>query len=112
MLDARFKIPENLGPQTERWFVEVCSGYELQEHHLRLLSLACRCWDRIEEARKAIETHGATYIDRFHQPKCRPEIAIERDAITQFARLIRELDIDNEPASDRNRPPALQSNRR
>ena len=112
MLDTRFQIPENLSPQTERWFIQVCDEYELQEHHRRLLSMACRCWDRCEEARKAIETHGPTFFDRFHQPKCRPEIGIERDAMTQFARLIRELDIDHEPVSDRSRPPALRSNRR
>tara|TARA_B100000780_G_scaffold122043_1_gene85583 strand:+ start:300 stop:638 length:339 start_codon:yes stop_codon:yes gene_type:complete len=112
MLDTRFQIPENLSPQTERWFIQVCDEYELQEHHIRLLSMACRCWDRCEEARKAIETHGSTFVDRFHQPKCRPEIGIERDAMTQFARLIRELDIDHEPVSDRSRPPALRSNRR
>ncbi|MEJ7714176.1 MAG: hypothetical protein WKF40_00095 [Thermoleophilaceae bacterium] len=52
----------------------------------------------------ALAQHGTTYTDRFGQPRARPEVNIERDARIAFARLLRELDLDGEPAPD-PRPP-------
>lgn len=72
--------------------------FELGDHHVRLLTLAAQAWDRAEEAREALAEHGTTYTDRFGQPRARPEVAIERDARLAFARLLRELDLDGEPA--------------
>lgn len=86
--------PRHLEPATRRWFAAVCTEYELEEHHLRLLTLAGEAWDRCEAARKAIAELGLTYLDRFGAPRARPEVAIERDSRVAFARLIRELDLD------------------
>ena len=55
---------------------------------------------------------GTTFIDRFGQPRARPEIAIERDSTIAFARLTRELDLDAGSPSLAAQPPALVSNRR
>lgn len=61
-------------------------------------------------ARAVLDAEGAVFLDRYNQPKARPEVAIERDSRVLFARLVRELDLDFHGASDR--PPALLSNRR
>jgi len=71
----------------------------LEEHHVRLLTLAAEAWDRAQEARVALAQHGTTYTDRFGQPRARPEVNIERDARIAFARLLRELDLDGEPGT-------------
>lgn len=71
--------------------------YELEEHHVRLLSLAGEAWDRGQGAREALAKHGVVYRDRFGCPRPRPEIAIERDSRLGFARLLRELDLEGEP---------------
>jgi phage terminase small subunit len=84
----------------------------LEEHHVRLLTLAATAWDRAAAAREVIDREGAVYVDRFGQPKARPEIAIERDAVTALARLVRELDLDCEPVATGRRPPPLHSNNR
>jgi hypothetical protein len=89
----------------------VVNGYELDEHHVRLLQLAAEAWDRAEEAREALAQHGNVYNDRFGSPRARPEIAIERDSRLAFARLLRELDLDAEPPPDASRPPVLRSMR-
>lgn len=86
--------PEHLKLPTKRWFSSVVDEFDLAEHHIKLLTLACDAWDRAVSAREAIATHGLTFEDRFGAPHSRPEIAIERDSRIGFARLIRELGLD------------------
>jgi phage terminase small subunit len=107
---GNFMVPKHLKKATRKWFESVMSHYELEEHHIRLLTLACEAWERAQEARVMLKKRGMVYIDRFNAPKARPEVAIERDASILFARLVRELDLDFESSADM-RPPALKSNR-
>ena len=78
------QAPEHLKQTTAEWWESVSSEYDLEPHHLRLLTLAAECWDRCQQAREAIAEHGTTYQDRFNQPKARPEVAIERDSRLAF----------------------------
>jgi P27 family predicted phage terminase small subunit len=107
---AELQPPEHLRIETAAWFASVLKEYELDSHHVRLLTKACEAWDRSEQAREAIAKHGLTYEDRFGAPRARPECAIERDSRLAFARLVHELGLDvaspNEP-----RPNALRANR-
>ena len=112
MLDQSNHPPDHLSPETSAWFSGVASQYQLENHHVKLLTLAAEAWDRAQSARLALQEYGLIYYDRFSQPKSRPETAILRDSVTTFARLLRELDLDCEAPTDRSRPPALQSNRR
>jgi phage terminase small subunit len=107
----RWKAPAHLAPGTRKWFATVVRDYELEEHHVRLLTAAGEAWDRMQEARAVIAKDGMTYQDRFNQPKARPEIAIERDSRLGFARLLRELALDVS-APDDSRPPVLGAGRR
>jgi phage terminase small subunit len=102
--DQSKKAPVHLRPATAGWFEDVASTYQLEAHHLRLLTLAAEAWDRCVQAREALAEHGLTYTDRFDQPRARPEVAIERDSRIGFARLLRELALDVEPPAD-CRPP-------
>ena len=106
------KPPRHLRPATRRWFSTVVSLYELEEHHVRLLTLAAQAWDRCEQAREALAEHGLTCTDRYGTPKARPEVQIERDSRLAFARLLRELDLDADVMPEPSRPPAIRSNRR
>ena len=77
---------------------------------MRLLTLASEAWDRGQQARKLLATHGLVYVDRFGAPRARPEVAIERDSRLAFARLLRELDLDIDPPTNVIvRPPMLRS---
>lgn len=106
----RPKPPTHLRTATRQWWQSVVDEYELEPHHVRLLTLAAESWDRCAEAREALAEHGTTYTDRFGQPRARPEVNIERDARIAFARLVRELALDvNEPAGDL-RPPGIRGN--
>ena len=104
--------PDHLRAPTREWFTSVVSDYQLEQHHIRLLTLAAESWDRCVEAREALAEHGLVYTDRFGSPRARPEIAVERDNKTVFARLLRELDLDIDPPPTPSRAPALRSNRK
>lgn len=102
------RAPQHLQKATRAWWKSVAEDYFLEPHHIRLLTLAAEAWDRTEEARKAVEKYGLTYIDRFDQPRARPEVSIERDSRLAFARLLRELDLDVDPPASASRPPAIR----
>jgi len=98
--------PAHLRPETQAWWLHVVQSWELDQHHVRLLTLAAEAFDRAVEARQVLERKGLTYKDRFGQPKPRPEVAIERDSRIAFARLVRELDLDVDgPPEERRLPP-------
>jgi phage terminase small subunit len=111
--EANHAPPDHLSPAMKAWWRSVLADFELDEHHRFLLESAAGAWDRMTEARAAIAEHGLTYVDDRGAPKARPEVAIERDARIAFARLVRELDLDEAPPPEpRGRPPGLRSNRR
>ena len=100
---------KHLKPETAAWAESIEQDYCLQEHHLRLLQLAAECWDQITDCLKVLAAKGPVYEDRFGQPKSRPEIAILRDGRTAFARLLRELNLDDGD-SEAPRPPTIHHN--
>jgi len=102
----KIKAPGHLKRMTQIWYRRVCGDYKLEPHHLRLLQLCCEAWDRAQEARETIVKEGAIYHTRFDEPRPHPSIAIERDSMTTFARLLRELNLDAEDPPD-SRPPGL-----
>lgn len=103
------KAPKHLQKPTAEWWESVMKDYQLEPHHVRLLTLAAESWDRGQQAREAIEAHGLTYEDRYKQIRARPEVAIERDSRTAFCRVLRELALDIEEPGE-NRPPIIPGN--
>lgn len=102
---AQKTAPKYLRAPTRRWWAEVVQEWNLDEHHVRLLTLAAEAWDRGQQARQVLKREGAYYSDRFDQPKEHPAVAVERDSRIAFARLLRELDLDTEPARETARIP-------
>ena len=101
--NGAFKAPKHLRPPTRRWCEQIFADYELQSHHVRLLTLAGEAWDRGMQAREALAKHGLVYDGKFG-PKPRPEAAIEHNCRISFARLVRELGLDVTNPDDA-RPP-------
>ena len=102
--------PAHLRPETRRWWAQIASEWQLETHHLQLLTLAAEALDRAREAREAIERDGAYFPSADGPPKKHPALSIERDAMITHARLMRELNLDDEPAPD-VRPPRPPGNR-
>src|SRR5262245_44084822 len=104
--------PSHLSPSARQWWETTVEAYVLQEHHLRLLQLACEAWDETQKARAQLQDEGLTVPGREGGIRPHPCVAIERDARLTVARLVRELDLDGEPpVSERVGPPAILSNR-
>jgi len=101
---------KGLKPQTLKWIEAVKAEYDLEPHHLRLLVLAGRAWDRGEEARAVLDKDGLTVLDKWGVPKAHPLVAVERDSRIAFARLLRELALDVSEPSE-SRPPAIMGRR-
>jgi phage terminase small subunit len=106
---ATIKAPAHLRLATRKWWQSVCTDWELEPHHRRLLTLAGEAWDRCVAAREAIEAEGLTYADRFGVPRARPEIAIERDSRLAFCRCLREIGLDSTDIE--TRPPRQNGQR-
>jgi phage terminase small subunit len=101
------KPPSHLTPASKSWWQVVVENFELEPHHLKLLQAAAESWDRLQSARAVLDKEGISYLDRFGAPRARPEVAVERDAKIAFARLVRELRLDDIPPPEAARPPAL-----
>lgn len=98
------KPPKSLGRDGRAFWSKIVGGYELGEHHFRLLEQACQCLDRMASARAEVAKSGEFYTDRWLQPKEHPALVAERNQKVLFARLMRELCLDGvEPVE--NRPP-------
>jgi P27 family predicted phage terminase small subunit len=103
--------PQHLRKETRSFWREILKEYNLEEHHKKILTLACKAWDRSEEAREVLDEKGITFIDRFDQPKTRPEVGIERKNRNDFRLLIRELGLDIEIQGEPGRMPRIKGKR-
>jgi P27 family predicted phage terminase small subunit len=111
-VDDSIKAPSHLSAESQTFFdyaiYEYTAGFD--QHHVKLLTLACEAWDRSVQARKLIEKDGLTFVDRNGSIKPHAAVAIEKDSRTAFARMIREIGLDVAPPND-SRPPTLSANR-
>lgn len=89
----------------------VTKGWELEQHHVRLLQIACESWDRALEAREAVTRDGLTFSDRHGNVKAHPGVAIEVQSRKQFIAALREIGLDAK-GPDSPRAPDLPHYRR
>jgi phage terminase small subunit len=94
----------HLSTKSKKFYRWVVSSYQLEEHHLELLKLLCEALDTGEKARIEVEKQGMTYMDKFGQPKARPECKVVNDSAILAARLLRELALDADLPEEYSRP--------
>ena len=104
--------PKHLTPAAKKWWRTTASEFDLDAHHLHLLTLACEMLDRSADARSIVQTEGAIIRDRFNQSRENPAAKLERDSKITFARLLRELALDIEDPHDTTRPPVITRRQR
>ena len=101
-------VPKHLRKATAEFWQSVVRDYELQEHHVKILTAACESLDRATEARLAVDKQGAFFTNRHGEIKPHPGLAVERDNRGLFARLIRELNLTTDnPTEGYTRPPRI-----
>jgi P27 family predicted phage terminase small subunit len=84
-----------LTPPTREWFKSVSENYVLEEHHERILLLAGQSWDRAAEARERLDQEGLTVQTGQGSIKQHPLVRVEHEAREAFARLIKQLGLDD-----------------
>lgn len=102
--------PGHLSLAARKWWTSVAKNWELEQHHYLLLTSACESLDRVAAARQQIATDGLFTRDRYGQTKPHPALRIESENRVIFARLVRELCLDD--SAPESRPPILPGYRR
>jgi phage terminase small subunit len=98
------KPPANLSRKAKKWYAEILRQFEFEsESEFSLLEQAATCLDTIEQAEAEIRVHGLLSTTGAGGMKANPAIGIVRDFKTLFARLCRELRL-NEPATETRLP--------
>jgi P27 family predicted phage terminase small subunit len=92
------KPPKHLRTETAAWWTQVHTEWRLEQHHSRLLTMACTAWDRAEQAREILERDGIVIGGRQAAVRPHPAVAIERDARIAFSRLVAQLNLDGDPS--------------
>jgi phage terminase small subunit len=96
--------PEHLSKAMQNWWRSVLEDFALEASAVRILQLAAEAYDRCQRARESLEVSGDVFVDRWNQPKARPETIIARDSAALFARLCRELNLDVGDGNDARLP--------
>lgn len=104
--------PKGLRGDGRALWEDICRGYTLEPHHERILLAACLAMDRMMSASRAQRRHGSVYLDRFGQPRPRPEVAQERDARVALLRSLRELSLDSSQTEEYVRPTRIAGGQR
>jgi hypothetical protein len=74
------------------------AAYHSSPSEQALLVEAMKSLDRAEQAREAVGAE-LTVFARGGEPKAHPLLLVERDARAAFARLMRQLGLDDEPSA-------------
>jgi len=108
MLEIMSKTPQNikhLSPEMKRFYKKIMENFDLEDHHVVLLTRACESLDLAEQARVLVAAEGLTTRDRYGTAKIHPCVKAQLDAKNSARLLLRELGLDLEPPGETGRPP-------
>lgn len=87
--------PTHLEPATLMWAEYILTNWTLDEHHARLLQLACEAWDTSQRAHAIVAVEGMTVPTAAGGCKAHPLLAVAAAARAQFASLIAQLNLED-----------------
>lgn len=94
------KAPTHLSRGARRWWRAIVENYDLEPHHVEILTAAAEAWDRKEEARGLIAEDGLVIRNRSGVPMTHPAVQVEDSAALRMAHLIRQIGLDATPVGD------------
>jgi P27 family predicted phage terminase small subunit len=89
MAKKTHSAPSHLSEASRSWWRHVVAQWTLEEHHIKVLTMACEAYDRACEAQQLLARDGLCIAGREGGLRPHPAVAIRRDAETSFARLLR-----------------------
>lgn len=93
---TRTRAPAGLSETSRKWWRACLDTFDFQAPDLAILEEACRALDRALEARAQVEKDGV-FIQTHVGLKQHPGILLERDSITLWSRLVRDLHLPSAP---------------
>jgi P27 family predicted phage terminase small subunit len=97
--------PAHLAAAGRDLWARVVGMFDLDPHHVPVLLAACEARDRAESCRQRIKREGATFTDRWGQPRPHPLLTVERDARAAMVRCLHGLGLDVVAPGAVGRPP-------
>jgi P27 family predicted phage terminase small subunit len=94
------RAPTHLSRGGRRWWRAVVEAYDLETHHLVILTAAAEAWDRKEQARGLIAEEGIVIRNVAGERVTHPAVQVEDTASRRLASLIRDLGLDATPPQD------------
>lgn len=73
----KVSAPTHLQPVTRAWWESVVRRWQLEEDHVRLLTLAAEAWDRGQEARQQVEQDGLMVPTKAGGPRLHPCVKVK-----------------------------------
>jgi|SRR5690554_3737894 len=95
------RAPYDVNARAKAVWKSVVQTYDLEDWQLEILRRVCELITIVDQARSDLDRAGSlTYLDRFEQPKPRPEISIINQGIGQINTLLQKLYLD--PADEKD----------
>ena len=91
--------PPHISKKMKEFWRGVFVTKNLQPYQILILKEACESHDRAEQARRILKKEGLTFVDRFEQPRARPEIQIELKYKALCTKLLLNLGIGTMPGT-------------
>jgi len=96
---TQHRIPSHIGVARRTWLRNLLNDHTFTDSEWSLAVLAAECYDRAQTCRRQLSREGLTVTNRFGELRPHPLVAVARDAITLYSRLLRQLELD-EAAED------------
>ena len=96
---------DGLSVAMKTFYRQIVRKYRLEEHHKRLLFVACQAHSRMEQAQDILAADGLTGSDR-GAVRPHPCVQVEIQSRVAFMRAVRELGLQSDVPDDA-RPPRL-----
>ena len=93
-LQGKPRAPAGLSAAMKSLWKDIGQQFDLDSWHYRLLEQAARSYDRAEQCRAICDKKGLTIEDRYGKIIPRPESLLEKQNRDEFARLLKQLDLD------------------
>ena len=89
--------PENLSDESKTFWKSIVAEYLGFDDPAseRLLATVCESFDRMRQAQRLIDKHGAVTEDRFGQLKVNPATVVERDSRSAMMAGLKALKLEN-----------------
>jgi phage terminase small subunit len=98
-------IPGHLSQPSKQWLGELLEGYpDASSTEVRLLVMAAEAWDRASRARRLLDREGLV-VTSPQGAKAHPAVAIAKDSMTLFSRLVAQLGLDDVAEPEDDPPP-------